>query len=353
MNLKKLCVAVLASVLICAGAFAQGEVAVNYDGKPVNFDVNPIIRNDKTLVQLRPIADALGLGISYIQETGQVFLTGGGVTVVFTNNSDIIKVNGQDVKMATPVCNYMDYTFVPVRDIAEPFGKVIVYNAYTRTVDINSPSGDGYWYSDGSHSAGVIVRPAVNEQLPSREVSTGGGQYSSVFYYQGQPDLGLENNGRGYCWVCSYAMLITNVTGSQVTPIDIANVNIANGYSGSFMFHSAIMSGFGCEFVPALPESSPYFGGYNDKKKGDTALIVNSDGDVVNAVAEALSLHPEGVMVRYEGYPHTMLAVSVENGVIYFNDPALPEGEHIPFEKTCLKGYKLTDISYIQAMAKK
>lgn len=353
MNLKKICAAFFASLIIGSCAHANADVNVRFDGAPINFVVNPIIRNDKTLVQLRPIAEALGLGITYIKETHQVFLYGGGVTVVFTENSDIIKVNGKEYNMCTPVCNYMDYTFVPVRDIAEPFGKTVHYNAMTKAVDIVSPANEMPMYSDNTHSSGMLVRPATGESLPSREVSTGGGQHSSVFYYQGQPDLGLENNGRGYCWVCSYAMLITNVTGQKITPIDIANVNIENGYSGSFMFHSAIMSRFGCKFVSALPENSPYLGEYNAKKKGDTTLIVNSDEDVVNAIGEALSLHPAGVMVRYEGYPHTMLAVSCEDGVIYFNDPALPNGEHIPFEKTCLKDYKLTDISYIQAMVKK
>ncbi|MBE7015491.1 MAG: copper amine oxidase N-terminal domain-containing protein [Ruminococcaceae bacterium] len=353
MNLKKILISFAASLLVCTTVYAQGNVVVRYDGKLVNFTESPIIRNDKTLVQLRPIADALGIGIVYVNETKQVYLYGQGVTVVFTNNSDIIKVNGRDVKMAAPVCNYKDYTFVPVRDIVEPFGKAVDYNPATKAVDINTPGNDGYWYSDGSHSSGMLVRPGAVDPLPIRDVSSGNGQYSSSFYYQGQPDLGLENNGKGYCWVCSYAMLITNVTGQKVTPIDIANVNIENGYSGCFMFHSAIMNRFACKFVPALPETSPYFGGYNTKKKGDTSLVVNSDEDVIRAISEALTLHPNGVMVRFEGYPHTMLAVSCENGVIYFNDPALASGEHIPFENTCLKKYKLTDISYIQAMTKK
>ena len=79
------------------------------------------------------------------------------------------------------------------------------------------------------------------------------------------------------------------------------------------------------------------------------------------ALREALLLHPEGVMVRYAGYPHTMVAVAYEGDIILFNDPAPSTSgaysdtgkyQAVPFAKTCVaaKGFKLSDITFIQAI---
>ena len=88
---------------------------------------------------------------------------------------------------------------------------------------------------------------------------------------------------------------------------------------------------------------------------------MNDDNVVRAALREALALHPEGVLVRYAGYPHTMVAVAYEGEIILFNDPA-PSGyncysdtgkyQAVPFSKTCLgaKGFKLSDITFIQAI---
>ena len=48
-----------------------------------------------------------------------------------------------------------------------------------------------------------------------------------------------------------------------------------------------------------------------------------------------------------------MAAVGADDTAIYFNDPGLKNGEHVTFENTCLKNFKLSDISYIQAIEAK
>ena len=373
------------AVAICAFSLgvvgqAEQEIVITYEGNPLTFNELPIIRNDKTLVQLRPIAEAMGLNIDYVNETRQVILSNGETSVVFTTDSDIINVNGVESVMLAPMCNHNDYTFVPIRDLAEPFGKVVSYDPVTKGVGIDSPVIDGegyvpeeanpletpventweapveetenqYWYTEDAYSDGMLLRPGAVELLPARDVSSGSGLYSSYYYYQSQPDMELENNGKGYCWVCSYAMLLSNVTGVKVTPIDVANVNIMNGFSGNFMFHSAIVDKYGCEFVPALPEGSPYLVSYNEKQRGDTVILTDSDASVIAALKQALDLHPAGVLVRFDGFPHTMLAVGYEGDTIYYNEPGLANAEHVTFSQTCLSKYKLTDITFIQAIA--
>ena len=228
-----------------------------------------------------------------------------------------------------------DYTFIPVRYLAEPFGYEISYEQDTKTVNILLPK-------------------AVRLAELRDKIRTGSGRYPSTFYYQAQEEMGLENNGRGYCWVCSYAMLLSDVTKTTLTPLDIAEINITNGYNGNFMSgHTSIAANFGCRLVPALSENSPYFGGFSTLKKGETDLIIETDQDAYNALREALDNFPQGVIARFEAYPHSMVAVDYDDSDIYFNDPGIKDGEHKTFYETCLKNYSLSDLSYIQAIAKK
>ena len=223
---------------------------------------------------------------------------------------------------------------------------------------------DGYGINAGNTSyQAYFVDPSNKSQLSSARnwaewtESSGShkneeGKWVRDWEIEHKPvEFEFENNGRGYCWVCSYAMLFSSSSGEVILPTDIANYNIESGFEGNFMApHELVAYNFGLELVPALSEDSLYFGGFNLKNRCETSLIVETDEDVVAAIAEALVNFPAGIIVRYEGYPHTMVAVAVEDGVIYFNDPAVRNGEHILFEETCLKNFNLSDISFIQAV---
>ncbi len=319
--------------------FAQEEIKVEYNGTPIMFNEKSIAINNRTLVQLRPIAEALDLGIEYTLDSGHVILSNADCVVTFQQNSDIIDVNGIEMKMDVPMIIHNNYSFVPVRNLVEPFGNEIVYNGETKVITITPKTineeftFNEEWYEE-----------SLEETYEPKE-------YIMPFYYQAQPEFEFENNGRGYCWVCSYAMLFSCSSGEEITPVDVAGYNIESGFVGNFMApHELLVRNFGLELVPALSEDSQYFGGFNLKGRGETSLIVETDEDVVAAISEALQNFPAGILVRYDGYPHTMVAVAVDGGKIYFNDPAVRNGERILFEETCLKKFKLSDISFIQAV---
>lgn len=313
----------------------NGNISVKFCGTDIRFNYPPIILEERTLVQIRPIAVAMGLSLEYDPITSLVALSDGTDRVSFNVDSAVYYINGTKKTMDTRMVLRNDYTFVPVRYLAEPFGYEVSFDSQTKTVE--------------------ILRNNAERMAQLRDkIRTGSGKYPSTYYYQAQEEIGLENSGKGYCWVCSYAMLLSDVTNTKLTPLDIAEINIANGYNGNYMSgHTSIAANFGCRLVPALSETSQYFGGFGNLKRGETDLVIKTDQDAYNALREALDNFPVGVIARFEAYPHSMVAVGYDDNYIYFNDPGIKNGEHKKLSETCLKNYKLSDISYIQAIAKK
>lgn len=325
------------SLIPINSAFAQGDIIIKYDGEPIAFSEKSLVMNNRTLVQLRPIAETLDLGIEYDLASGTVILSNADAVVEFKQNSDIVNVNGTNITMDVPLTIHNNYSFVPVRYLVEPFGNEINYDGDTKTITI-IPS---------KKMPEKNPEPEIYEEFEENEFI----EYNMPFYYQAQPEFEFENNGRGYCWVCSYAMLFSSASGEEITPVDIANYNIESGYDGNFMApHEQLAWDFGLEIVPALSEDSPYYNGFNLKNRNETCLLVESDEEAYLAIREALESFPQGVIVRYEGYPHTMVAVGFDDEYIYFNDPATANGENVLFEETCLKNYSLSDISFLQAV---
>ncbi len=337
--MKKRLMCILAAALVALGGAgvisAEGDITVTFEGKKILFNSSPIIEKDRTLVQIRPIAEAMGLTIEYEPFDAMVILSDGKTETRFSVGSDISYVNGKKQNMGVKMALKDDFTFIPIRYLVEPFGYEIAYNADTKTVSVK------------------INKEKKLAELRDK-IRTGSGKYPSTFYCQSQEDIGFENNGKGYCWVCSYAMLLTDVTGKTVTPADIADINESKGYSGNFMSgHSSLAGLFGCKIVPALKETSQYFESFGALNRNETKLAVETDEDAYNALKEALDNFPKGVIARFEAYPHSMVAVGYDAENIYFNDPAIKNGEHKTLAETCLKNYHLSDISYIQAIVKK
>ena len=106
-------------------------------------DVDPVIRNDRTLVPLRGIFEALGAKVDWDGDTHTVTATvtrdGTKTTVITRIGSDIMEVNDQSVQLdVAPILLDPGYTMVPIRAITEAFGDTVDWNNRTRSVMITS-----------------------------------------------------------------------------------------------------------------------------------------------------------------------------------------------------------------------
>ena len=350
--MRKSCCIFMAFLILFSGinAFAYNtDIPVDFvvNGRETNFRTTPVIRNGVTYVDLKALASALSLSYTDFDEHESFIISNSRKSIClvpYDEHATVSDLTGESdseyyYRVLTAPCIYINNTLVvAARDIATVFGYALKYNVETNTVY--------FGYSPD------MISESVRESA-----------YSKAYYFQNQSDFALPSYGSGYCWSCSYAMLITNVTGTEVTPDDIASINNDNGSSGAYCHHMQIADEYGLRFVSALPQRSIYYGG-RDSLSGGTFIENPTKNDAVTiaALKEALDLHPEGIMVRYADFPHTMVAVAYDGDIVLFNDPA-PSSQSsysttgkyqaVPFSETCvaMRGYSLSDVTFIQAMS--
>jgi len=113
--------------------FIGQQVAV-VDGDASVLDVAPFIKDGRTFVPVRFIAEALGAEVKYDAATQVVTATRGDDVVVLTIGSNVMTVNGE--AQVTDVAPFIvdGRTVLPFRAIAEAFGADVAWDAATQSV---------------------------------------------------------------------------------------------------------------------------------------------------------------------------------------------------------------------------
>lgn len=111
-------------------------ISVYLDGGVLLMDTLPQVRDQRTMVPVRAVAEALGADVEWRSEAGQVVLTRAGSTVVMALGSTVAMVDGQPVKMDAAPYADQNRTYIPVRYAAEFFGQRVDWDQTQRRVDI-------------------------------------------------------------------------------------------------------------------------------------------------------------------------------------------------------------------------
>lgn len=113
-------------------------ITVLLNNTEIEFDQPPIIFNDRTLVPLRAIFEALGATVSWDASTQTVTAIRSGVTIKITIGSNYMYKNGESIILDVPAMIVNDRTLVPVRAVSEALGCIVEWNGNTRQVIIRS-----------------------------------------------------------------------------------------------------------------------------------------------------------------------------------------------------------------------
>ena len=110
---------------------------VTINGKNVIFDVQPIIKNGRTLVPIRVIAEELGATVSWNQSTQTITITKGSSNIQLFIKKPNASLNGSNISIDVPPEIISGRTIVPIRFIAEAFNMNVQWNQNTMTATIN------------------------------------------------------------------------------------------------------------------------------------------------------------------------------------------------------------------------
>lgn len=142
--MKKICsgiflmlIVILTSITTATAASSQLKV----DGMTVQTDVKPEIKNNRTMVPLHVISENLGAKVHW--SDGQVILTQGEMKVSLKLNSSKATVNGKTVLLDAKPYLKNGRTIVPLRFLAETFGCKVNYDHLSVTIETEPLVIDG------------------------------------------------------------------------------------------------------------------------------------------------------------------------------------------------------------------
>ncbi|QIB69904.1 AMIN domain-containing protein [Aminipila butyrica] len=117
------------------------DVNLVINNKQVSADVMPFIQNDRTLVPARAVFESLGGTVKWDQDSYTVTVKYDTTTVILKINDKTATVNGKKKTLDVPAIIKNERTVIPVRFVAEELGFRVGWIDSSRTVTISS-AGD-------------------------------------------------------------------------------------------------------------------------------------------------------------------------------------------------------------------
>lgn len=121
-------------------AKADDDIKLWVDGHYVTTDVSPFIEDNRTLVPIRFVAEALGYQVTWSEQSQSVVLRNGSDEMVMMIGTKQATHNGKTTLLNKEPQIRKARTFLPIRDVAERFGRDIEWDQNNSTVVI----GTGY-----------------------------------------------------------------------------------------------------------------------------------------------------------------------------------------------------------------
>ncbi|MDP4181246.1 MAG: copper amine oxidase N-terminal domain-containing protein, partial [Bacillota bacterium] len=149
-----MCTSLTTKIATAQDAGKNNEIKVMLNGARIEFDVNPYIKNSRTLVPFRKIFEAFGLEVQWNDTDKTVTASGNSTEILLKIKDTKAYVNsvGHDLDAPPEITN--SRTFVPLRFIGESIGADVEWDDKTRTVNI-------------TYEAKEIVSPSDSTSVPT------------------------------------------------------------------------------------------------------------------------------------------------------------------------------------------
>lgn len=116
-------------------------VNIFIDGQAVDFEGEPVMVRGTTMVPFRPLFQKLGFAVLWDNDARKVTARKTGQTIELTVDGQTALINGQAMTMAIPPFVRDGKTYVPLRFVAEQTGREASWDANTREIYIADTKG--------------------------------------------------------------------------------------------------------------------------------------------------------------------------------------------------------------------
>ena len=112
------------------------EISVYVNEKKVAFDVEPVQENDRVLVPMRGVFEALGAKVDWEEGRNTAIAEKDGTVIEVTIGSHQMLKNGEEIELDTAARMEGDRTLVPLRAVSETLGAKVEWEELLQTVYI-------------------------------------------------------------------------------------------------------------------------------------------------------------------------------------------------------------------------
>ncbi|WP_336760020.1 stalk domain-containing protein [Paenibacillus sp. USHLN196] len=93
-----------------------------------NFNIVPLVKNNRTLLPLRFISESLGAQVTWDSKTSTASIKSSGKSIKVTLGSSKMFINGKSFALDAPAQYKEGRLFIPVRAVSEAFGKKVFFD---------------------------------------------------------------------------------------------------------------------------------------------------------------------------------------------------------------------------------
>ena len=116
--------------------FASDTIYVTLDGSYIEFDVKPQIINGRTMVPIRAIFEKMGATVEWYDDMEYAGISIGEHRILFKPYETFMRLDGKTKPLSSPGIVYNDRVMIPVRDVVEAVGGKITWDEHSKIVYI-------------------------------------------------------------------------------------------------------------------------------------------------------------------------------------------------------------------------
>ena len=117
-----------------------GDTAATVNGKSATLDVPAQLMDGSTMVPFRFLGEALGARVGWNQAAHTAIYQMGSTRVLVVVGAPTAQVDGRPVTLAVPAAVVQERTLVPLRFVSEALGAQVGWDQATETVTVTMPS---------------------------------------------------------------------------------------------------------------------------------------------------------------------------------------------------------------------